>query len=163
MTLYQGPSEYAAATGRSRVRAGTLYSGGIAAAVVAAGVAVVGFLDAHSLLGLPVLGMTAAGAAFQPSLAWYAGAAAGAALAATVVMHLLLLATPRPRTFFGWIVGLATLISMIVPMTVDRAWSAALPASAINLAIGLTIGVLVSISAAAAVRPPALPPPEPLS
>jgi 1,4-dihydroxy-2-naphthoate octaprenyltransferase len=38
-----------------------------------------------------------------------------AALAATAVMHLLLIATPRPRLFFAWIIGLATVIAVAYP------------------------------------------------
>jgi hypothetical protein len=36
----------------------------------------------------------------------YAIAAAAAALVATAIMHLLLIATPRTQMFFTWIIGL---------------------------------------------------------
>jgi hypothetical protein len=44
-------------------------------------------------------------------------AAAGAifALAAAVVLHLLVVIAPRPRMFFGWLVGLTTVILAVLP------------------------------------------------
>ncbi|MEG3616801.1 MULTISPECIES: hypothetical protein [Isoptericola] len=46
-------------------------------------------------------------------------AAAGAlfALAAAVVLNLLVVVAPRPRMFFGWLVGLATVILAVLPFT----------------------------------------------
>jgi hypothetical protein len=41
------------------------------------------------------------------------------ALVAAVVLYLLVLSTPRPRSFFGWVVGLATVILAAVPFA-DR-------------------------------------------
>lgn len=142
---------------RPPVRAATLWAGGAAAAIVAAGVAIVGFLIVRGLLDLPVLGVERGGAVFEPSMAAYAALAALAALAATALMHLLLLTAPGPRTFFGWIVALATAISMIVPLTLDQPWEARLATAAVNLAIGLTIGLLVSMSARSAIRPAPYP------
>ena len=55
--------------------------------------------------------------------------------------------------FFGWIIGLATATSMIVPLTLNQAWQAAFATAFVNLFIGLAIGVLVSMSARSAVRP----------
>ena len=49
--------------------------------------------------------------------AGYAIAAAAAALAATAIMHLLLIATPRPQLFFTWIIALATVIAMAYPFS----------------------------------------------
>ena len=43
--------------------------------------------------------------------------AAAAALVATAIMHLLLIATPRPQMFFTWIIGLATVIAVVYPFS----------------------------------------------
>ena len=51
------------------------------------------------------------------STAGYAIAAAAAALVATAIMHLLLIATPRPQMFFTWIIGLATVIAVVYPFS----------------------------------------------
>lgn len=139
--------------GRPPVRAMTLWAGGAAAALVAAGVAVVGFLLVRGVFDLPILGVERGGAVFQPSMVTYALLAGLGAILATALMHLLLLTTPRPRTFFGWIVGLATAAAMIVPFTLDQPWQAKVATAGLNLFIGLAIGVLVSMSARSAVRP----------
>lgn len=48
-------------------------------------------------------------------------AASGAlfALAAAVVLNLLVAVAPRPRMFFGWLVGLTTVILAVLPFTGD--------------------------------------------
>ena len=45
----------------------------------------------------------------------YVLAAAGAALVATALAQLLVASTPRPLVFFGWIVGLATVVVVLYP------------------------------------------------
>ena len=62
--------------GRPPVRAGTLWAGGVAAALVAGGVAVVGFLLVRGVLDLPILGVEKGGAVFEPSMLTYAVLAA---------------------------------------------------------------------------------------
>ena len=145
--------------GRPPVRAGTLWAGGVAAALVAGGVAVVGFLLVRGVLDLPILGVEQGGAVFEPSMLTYAVLAAAGAIVATALMHLLLLTTPRPRLFFGWIVGLATAAAMIVPFTLNQPFLAAAATAGVNFFIGLSIGVLVSMSARSAVRPVRAAPP----
>jgi hypothetical protein len=137
---------------RPRPRASTLWAGGCAAAIVAAGVAIVGFLIVRGLLDLPVLGIHQGGEVFKPSMLAYALAAAVGALVATGLMHLLLLTTPRPRLFFGWIMALAIVVSVIVPLGLEQPWAARLATAGINVAIGLAIASLVSVSATSAMR-----------
>ena len=47
----------------------------------------------------------------------WAGAGALFALAAAVVLQLLVLANPSPRLFFGWLMGLSTVILAVLPWT----------------------------------------------
>jgi hypothetical protein len=82
-----------------------------------------------------------------------AGLAALAALLATGLLHLLLLSTPRPRRFFGWIVGLVTVIAAILPFMTDAELGTQVATAAISLAIGLAIGSLLSGVARSAMRP----------
>jgi hypothetical protein len=83
-------------TGRARVRvdAARLWTGGLATALVAALVAVVGVLIARGLFEVPVLGPTGEDALGNTSTARLATLAAVAALVATGLMHLLLVSTP---------------------------------------------------------------------
>ena len=118
---------------------------------MAALVAVVGVLIARGLFDVPLLAPTGEGTLGDASTARLAGLAAVAALLATGLMHLLLLSTPRPRTFFSWIVALVTLIAVVLPFLTDAEPSTQFATAALNLAIGATIGSLVSSIARSAV------------
>ena len=69
--------------------------------------------------------------------------AVAAAIAATGVVHLLMLGTLRPLLFFGWIVALVTTIAVIFPFSTTAALDAKIATALVNLAIGVTIGALV--------------------
>jgi hypothetical protein len=135
----------------ARLDAGRLWMGGIATAVVAALVAVVGVLISRGLFDVPLLAPTREGALGDTSTAGLAGLAAVAALLATGLMHLLLVTTPRPRRFFTWIMALATLIAVILPLMTDAEASSRIATALINLSIGVAVGSLVSSSARSAV------------
>src|ERR1700739_1946133 len=99
--------------GRPSVDARMLWSGGVATAVVAGLIALVGVLVCRWLFNIPILAPKRDGAygdAHTPTLVLIA---AGAALVTTLLAHLLLLSTPRPMVFLGWIVGLVTVIVVI--------------------------------------------------
>jgi hypothetical protein len=142
--------------GRTRPRltvdAGRLWSGGVASAAVAALVAVVGVLVARGLFDVPLLAPTGEGAWGDASTARLAGLAAGAALVATGLMHLLLLGTPRPARFFTWFVVLATLIAVLLPFLTGAEPSSKVATAVLNAVLGATIGSLVSGVARSAVR-----------
>ena len=126
-----------------KVDAKALWSGGVATAVVAALIALVGILACRWLFNIPILSPRKEGAWGNASTAGYTLAAAACALAATALMYLLLLSTPRPRTFFGWIIGLATLVAVIYPFSTTAPMSQKLATGAVNLILGVAIGTLV--------------------
>jgi len=147
------------------VDAGALWAGGVAAALVAALVVVVGVLLCRGVLDVPVLAPQGDGVWGDADTVTFAGGAALAALVATGMLHLLLVSTPRPGRFFAWIMVLATLAAVLAPFTVKASMETKLATAAINLAVGVAIGTLVSASGRSAVRkaslragPPALPP-----
>ena len=78
-----------------------------------------------------------------------------AALAATGVAHLLLVSTPDPLSYLGWITGLATAAAVVVPLLGGLPMAAAIAVAVVNLVIGLAIGSLVVGAAGAAFRPSA--------
>ena len=59
-------------------------------------------------------------------------------------MHLLLLSTPCPRMFFGWIVGLATLVAVVFPFSSTAPSSQKIATGGVNLVIGLAVGSLIT-------------------
>jgi hypothetical protein len=78
-------------------------------------IALVGILICRWLFNVSILAPRQDGAWGDAVTAEHAVAAAAAALVATAIMHLLLLATPRPRLFFIWIIALATVIAAVFP------------------------------------------------
>jgi Family of unknown function (DUF6069) len=137
---------------RRTVDAGRLWTGGVATALVAALVALVGVLIARGLFEVPVLAPTEEGTLGNASTLRLAVLAAAAALVATGLLHLLLLSTPQPRRFFTWIVTLATVAAALAPFLTDADLDEKIATSAITLAVGLAIGSLLSGVARSALR-----------
>ncbi|HUC27812.1 MAG TPA: DUF6069 family protein [Streptosporangiaceae bacterium] len=140
---------------RPQVDAGKLWPGGIATAVVAALVALVGVLVCRWLFGIPLLAPKSDGAYGDVHTTDLVLIAAAAALVATGLVHLLLLSTPRPLTFFAWIIGLATVLAVLVPFSTAAPLTAKVATSAVDLVLGVAIGSLISGVAARSVRVPA--------
>jgi hypothetical protein len=101
------------------VDAGRLWAGGVATALVAALIAVAGIAIARGLFDIPILAPEDQGVWGDADTGWYAVAAAVAALVATGLLHLLMVTTPRPMRFFGWTVGLVTLVAATMPFAAD--------------------------------------------
>jgi hypothetical protein len=80
--------------------------------------------------------------------------AVAAALVATALLNLLLLGTPRPAAFFGWIIALATVLVVIVPFRTTAPLSAKLATAVVGLVIGVAIGTLLTGVAGRSVRSP---------
>ena len=89
------------------VQAGRLWGGGVATGLVAALVAVVGVLVC-SIADVRLVRPAFLLDFFHTFAGDYALTAFVLTLVATAVAHLMALVTPRPRMFFSWIVGLAT-------------------------------------------------------
>src|SRR5262249_23015073 len=67
---------------------------------------------------------------------------------------LLLLSTPRPLTFFAWIIGLATVLAVLVPFSTAAPLTAKAATAVVDLVLGIAIGSLISGVAARSVRVP---------
>jgi hypothetical protein len=150
------------------VNTGRLWAGGAAAALVAAMIALVGILTCRGILGIPVLAPKGQGTWGNANTVSYMLGAAVAALLATALIQALLMFTPSPYTFFGWVVSLATLVAVLLPFAVGAHRDSEFTTAVINLMLGVAIGTLVSGSAHSATRPgvgpgdpnrPVLPPP----
>ncbi|TDQ49959.1 DUF6069 family protein [Actinorugispora endophytica] len=125
--------------GKRRTDPTKLWAGGLATAVVAALVVLVGTLIIRGLLGIPVLAPEETGRFGGTGTAAHTALAAFGALSATGLLHLLLLSAPRPLTFFGWIVGLATVVAAITPFTRGASPADAIGTSLVNLAVGSVV------------------------
>jgi Family of unknown function (DUF6069) len=140
---------------RLRVDARRLWAGGAATAVVAALTALVGVLVCRWLFDIPVLAPQRNGTYGDVHTTGFLLTAAAGALVATGLMHLLLLSTPRPLAFFGWIVGLVTVLAVVFPFSTTAPLSAKIATALVDLLVGVVIGSLVSAVASRSVVPTA--------
>lgn len=137
-----------------------LWAGGVATALVAALVAIVGILIARGLADVAILAPKGSGLWGNANTATYAIVSALVALAATGLLHLLSVATPRPTTFFGWIMVLLTLIAVVLPLSLSVSWDTKIATGLLNLVIGLVITILlVTVGGSAFKRASRQPPP----
>jgi hypothetical protein len=130
---------------RPRVDAGQLWPGGIATAIVAALVALVGILVCRWLFGVPILSPKQDGAYGNVHTTAFVIAAAVAAIIATAIAHLLLMSTPRPLTF-------VTVVVVLFPFSTSAPLSEKVATAAVDLVIGLAIGSLITGVAARSIR-----------
>ncbi|MFG2561531.1 DUF6069 family protein [Streptomyces sp. NPDC048496] len=137
---------------RLRVDAARLWAGGAMTAVVAALTAVVGVLLVRGVLDVPLFAPKGDGVMGDASTGLLATGAGLAALAATALVHLLILATRQPGMFFVCIVVLATAVMMLLPFTTSAPLDAKIGSAAVCLAIGIVIGSLLSAAGRSAVR-----------
>jgi hypothetical protein len=134
-----------------------LWSGGVATAVVAALIALVGILICRWTLGIPILAPSHDGAWGNAHTPEYVLAVAFIALAATGIMYLLVLGTPSPGLFFGWIIALATAVAVVYPFSTGAPLDQKAATAVVDLVIGIAIGSLLSAVAARSISQ-ALPP-----
>ncbi|WP_436533018.1 DUF6069 family protein [Actinoplanes sp. HUAS TT8] len=134
------------------VNAGKLWAGGGATAAVAALIAVAGILLGRGIFDIDVLAPKGQGTWGDASTGWYALGAALAALTATGLVHVLILTTPRPMRFFGWVVALATVSAMLAPFVTDAGRGSQFYTSGLNMILGIAIGSLLAGVARSATR-----------
>jgi Family of unknown function (DUF6069) len=139
---------------RPMVDARQLWAGGAATAIVAALITIVGVLASRWLLHIPILSPKQDGAYGDAHTTDLVILAAGAALAATALAHLLMLSTPRPTVFLAWIIGLATVVAVLLPFSTAAPVTEKVATAVISLVLGIAIGSLVGSVADRATRLP---------
>lgn len=138
---------------RVSVDASRLWTGGAATAVVVALVAFIGVLIIRGVFGVPVIAPgNTPGAIDYVGAVWVAAFSVLGALLATALAHVLLVVAPRPMVFFGWIIGLVTLVMVVWPFSVEVATEVRVANAALYLVIGVAIGSLLVNAANGAVR-----------
>jgi hypothetical protein len=123
------------------VDAGRFWAGVVATALVAALIGLVGVVIVDQILEIELvtkdpLGTGSTGAAFV----------VGGVLAAVLaggLLHLLVVTTPKPRAFFGWIMALATLTTALLPLTWTDVLESAIASGVVNALIGIAIWSLL--------------------
>lgn len=127
-----------------------LWAGGGATALVAAGVGVVGVLFVRGVLNIPIL--SAKGGLVNQAMAVVPLSAGLAALVATALLHLLLLTTPRPVSFFGAICAIAIAIVVLQVFLAGGTREDQVATAMLYVVIGGTVIMLLSGVARTAVQ-----------
>jgi hypothetical protein len=140
------------------INAGKLWAGGAATAAVAALIAIAGILLGRGLFDIDVLAPQGKGVWGDASTGWYALGAGLGALTAAGILHVLLLTTPRPMRFFGWVIALATAVAMLAPFATDASLGSRMYTAGLNFVLGVAIGSLVAGAGKSAIVPVAARP-----
>jgi hypothetical protein len=138
--------------GTRPIDAARLWWGGLATAVVAALIGLVGVLIVRAVFSVALYAPEEASVLGDTSTVVLCLTAAAAALVATGLAHLLLLGAPRPLSYLGWIIGLATAAAVVWPFLADGLTAVAVAQALIHLVIGVAIGSLVTGAARSAAR-----------
>ena len=142
---------------RLSVEAGKLWAGGVATALIAALIAIVGIVVARGIFDIAVLAPKKSGTWGDADTGTYALAAFGIGLLATALIHLLLVSTPSPFAFFGWVVGLCTILAALAPFATDGDLASKVSTAVINALIGIAIWSLTDSNARRSIRRDPMP------
>jgi hypothetical protein len=137
-----------------------LWSGAAASAVIVGLLALAGVLVSRWLFDLPVLAPRRDGTYGDVHTTGFVLVAAAATLAGTGLVHLLMLSTPRPLLYFGWIVALVTTIAMVFPFGTSAPLGAKIATSLVDLLIGIMAGALIGGAAARSITGTPVPDPD---
>lgn len=113
---------------------------------------VASILVARGILGIAVLAPKAASNFGNSATAIYVGLAAGCALLATALLHVLLLGARRPFTFFAWITALADVVAAAAPFTQPAPLASKVFTAVINIVVGVAVISLLSGVGRSAIR-----------
>jgi hypothetical protein len=141
---------------RSTVDAARLWSGGLATALVAGLIGLVGVIVIRVIFDIAAYAPRSAGILGDATTVALCVGAALAALLATGLVQLLMVATPQPLAYFGWIAGLVTAAAVFLPLLTGGLTAVTIAEAVIHLVIGLAIGSLVA-GAATSARHTAIP------
>ncbi len=128
---------------RPRVEAGRLWAGGVATAIVAGLIALIGVLASRWLFNIPLLAPKSQGTYGNVHTTDLVLLAAAAALVATALAYLLLLSTPRPLAFLDWIIALATVLAVVIAFSTGAPLNQRVATSIVYIILGFAIGSLL--------------------
>ncbi|WP_129789090.1 DUF6069 family protein [Promicromonospora panici] len=128
---------------RLGLEVGRYWAGALATMLVAALIGLAAEFILEEVLNLEIQAQADLFATGSDLMAWVV-AGALFALVASIVLYLLVMSTPRPRSFFGWVVGLATVILAAVPFAGDFELVPAILAAVVWIVIGSAVYSLLT-------------------
>lgn len=128
---------------RLGLEVGRYWAGALATMLVAALIGLAADFILEEVLNLEIQPQADLFGTGSDLVAWVV-AGALFALGAAAVLYLLVLSTPRPRSFFGWVVGLATVILAAVPFAGRFELVPAILAAIVWVVIGCAVWSLLT-------------------
>ncbi|WP_275003170.1 hypothetical protein [Promicromonospora iranensis] len=128
---------------RLGLEVGRFWAGALATTLVAALIGLAANFILGEVLNLEIRAQADLFGTGSDMMAWVV-AGALFALAAAAVLYLLVMSTPRPRSFFGWVVALATVILAAVPFAGQFELVPAILAAIIWIIIGSAVYSLLT-------------------
>ncbi|WP_369375409.1 DUF6069 family protein [Promicromonospora sp. Populi] len=128
---------------RLGLEVGRYWAGAMATVLVAALIGFAADFILEEVLGLEVQPQADLFGTGSDLVAWIV-AGVLFALAGAAVLYLLVLSTPRPRAFFGWVVALATVILAMVPFAGQAEIVPAILAAIVWIIIGSAVWSLLT-------------------
>ena len=132
----------ARAATRPAIAAGPYWAGVVATALVAALIGVAGTVIFESILDVDLVTQDPFGT--DSTMGAYVVGGVATAVVAGALLYALVLSTPKPRAFFGWIMGLGTLVVALLPLTWTDDTETALCSGLVNLLIGIAVWSLLA-------------------
>lgn len=128
---------------RLGLEVGRFWAGALATMLVAALIGLAADFILEEVLNLEIQAQADLFGTGSDLMAWVV-AGALFALVAAIVLYLLVMSTPRPRSFFGWVVGLATVILAAVPFAGQFELVPAILAAIVWIVIGCAVWSLLT-------------------
>ncbi len=128
---------------RLALEVGRYWAGALATMLVAALIGLAASFILEEVLGLDIQPQADLLGTGSDTMAWVVAGALFALLAA-IVLYLLVLSTPRPRSFFGWVVARATVILAAVPFAGRADLVPAILAAVVWIIIGSAVYSLLT-------------------
>jgi hypothetical protein len=128
---------------RLGLEVGRFWAGALATTLVAALIGLAADFILEEVLNLEIQAQADVFGTGSDLMAWVL-AGALFALASAAVLYLLVMSTPRPRSFFGWVVALATVILAAVPFAGQFELIPAILAAIVWIIIGSAVYSLLT-------------------
>lgn len=128
---------------RLGLEVGRFWAGALATTLVAALIGLAAHFVLEEVFNLEIRAQADLFGTGSDLMAWVV-AGALFALGAAAVLYLLVMSTPRPRSFFGWVVGLGTVILAAVPFAGQFELVPAILAAIVWIVIGSAVYSLLT-------------------
>jgi hypothetical protein len=126
-------------TGQPVIDTVRLWGGGLATAAVAGLMATIGVVVFQLVIDVDLLTPRSRGLTQASATTIYVVSAGAGTLIATLILQILVALTPRPMSYFSWMIGLITAVFTLLPFAADAETASQVATAVTNLCVGVVI------------------------